>query len=121
MAFKAYLTGSSQYNKRPNDRVCLVDGGCVCCFETSSIFLSVFVKNLPGVISLLFVTRSRMLVCNLASSMPQERLFSSSVRLDPILLVENRRSKTRSTKQKELRERKAFSVLSEQSFCTECR
>ena len=29
MAFKAYLTGSSQYNKRPNDRVCLVDGGCV--------------------------------------------------------------------------------------------
>ena len=69
MAFKAYLTGSSQYNKRPKDRVCLVDGGCVCCFETSSIFLSVFVKNLPGVISLLFVTRSRMLVCDLASSM----------------------------------------------------
>ena len=69
MAFKAYLTGSSQYNKRPNDRDCLVDGGCVCCFETSSIFLSVFVKNLPGVISLLFVTRSRMLARDLASSM----------------------------------------------------
>ena len=79
MAFKAYLTGSSQYNKRPNYRVCsrdyevlvcLVDGGCVCCFETSSLlFLSNFVKNIPGVISLLFVTRSRMLVCDLASSM----------------------------------------------------
>ena len=39
MAFKAYLTGSSQYDKRPKDRVCLVDGRCVCCFETSSIFL----------------------------------------------------------------------------------
>ena len=38
MAFKAYLTGSSQYNKRLNDRVRLVDGGCVCCFGTSSIF-----------------------------------------------------------------------------------
>ena len=70
MAFKAYLTGSSQYNKRPNYRVCFVDGGCVCCFETSSLlFLSNFVKNIPGVISLLFVTRSRMLVCDLASSM----------------------------------------------------
>ena len=69
MAFKAYLTGSSQYNKRPNDRVCLVDGGCVCCFETSSIFLSVFVKNLPGVISLLFVTSSRLLARDLVSSM----------------------------------------------------
>ena len=65
MAFKAYLTSSSQYNKRPNDRVCLVDGGCVCCFETSSIF----VKNLPGLISLLFVTRSRMLARDLVSSM----------------------------------------------------
>ena len=72
MAFKAYLTGSSQYNTRPNDRVCLVDGGCVCCFETLSIFLSIFVKNLPvlpGVISLLFVTRSRMLARDLVSSM----------------------------------------------------
>ena len=66
MAFKAYLTGSSQYNKRPKDRVCLVDGRCVCC---PVFLLSNFVKNLPGVISLLFVTRSRMLVCDLASSM----------------------------------------------------
>ena len=69
MAFKAYLTGSSQYKKRPkNYRVCLTDGGCVCCFETSSIFLSNFVKNLPGVISLLFVTSSRMLARDLVSS-----------------------------------------------------
>ena len=70
MAFKAYLTGSSQYNKSPNYHVCLEDGGCVGCFERSSLFFfSNFVKNLPGLISLLFVTRSRMLVCDLASSM----------------------------------------------------
>ena len=91
-----------------------------------AFFLSNFVKNLPGVISLLFVTRSRMLVCDLASSMLSRAfiLFFCSFRggaLDPILLLENRRSKTRSTKQKELKETKAFSVLSEQSFRTECR
>ena len=69
MAFKAYLTGSSRHSKRPNDRGFLVDGGCVYCFETSCIFLSIFVKNLPGVISLFFVTRSesKMLAPDLVS------------------------------------------------------
>ena len=40
----------------------------------------------------------------------QDRLFSSSVRSAPILLSENRRSKTQSTRQKESRQRKANSA-----------
>ena len=41
----------------------------------------------------------------------QERLFSSSVRLAPILLSGNRRSKTQSTRQKESRQRKENSAF----------
>ena len=45
----------------------------------------------------------------------QDRLFSSSVVSAPILLSENRRSKTQSTRQKESRQRKAKSA-SEKPF-----
>ena len=41
----------------------------------------------------------------------QDRLFSSSVVSAPILLSENRRSKTQSTRQKESRQRKANSAF----------
>ena len=40
----------------------------------------------------------------------QDRLFSSSVRLAPILLSENQRSKTQSTRQKESRQKKVNSA-----------
>ena len=46
----------------------------------------------------------------------QERLFSSSVRLAPILLSGNRRSKTQSTKQKESRQTKADSASERPSW-----
>ena len=49
----------------------------------------------------------------------QDRLFSSSVRSAPILLSENRRSKTQSTRQKESRQRKANSA-SEKPWLSYC-